>query len=142
MDFLMADRLTPKMQNVCLLYLKGMSMRQALLQAGYTESFALHHASKFLKSRACQKFIRERQAQAAEAALADVDFIKRNLMQLAESPDPQIRLAAIKQLDAHIEWKEELAAKREAKISEIEAAQKAAPQAASPVVIKIEPATK
>jgi phage terminase small subunit len=121
------------MQKVCLLYLKGANLRQALLQAGYSEAYALHHASKFLRSRAVQKFIRERQAQAAQADLADLEFIKYGLFELAESPDPAIRLAAYKQLDAHHEWQKELAAK----IAAIEQTQKLPPPATTPVTINI-----
>ena len=60
----MANRrvnLTPKQQKVCQMYLKGMSMREALIAAGFSESYAKHMAYKFLKRRNVVEYIRKEQ---------------------------------------------------------------------------------
>ena len=60
----MANRrviLTPKQQKVCQMYLKGMSMREALIAAGFSEGYAKHNAYKFLKRRNVVEYIRKEQ---------------------------------------------------------------------------------
>lgn len=128
----------PKLQMVCNYYLQGMSVRQALLKVGYSDAYASHNAGKFLKNKEVITYIRNRQADEAAVALADATFVKKRLMELAESPDPQISALAIKQLDHHLEWKEELLAK----LAAIEQQQKLPPPATTPVTIQVTVAEK
>ena len=111
--------MSPKLQKVCNYYLKGMSMREALLKAGYSDAYASHNSSKFLHNRSVQKYIRERQKEEADAELANAITIKNKLLELSKHSDPYVALTALKQLDAHNEWMAEL----EAKLKSLEVAQ-------------------
>jgi phage terminase small subunit len=101
----------PRIQKVCNFYLSGLSMRESLLKAGFSDSYASHNSHKFLKSREVVKYIRQRQQDEANVALADGIFVKKKLLELSEDKDPKVRLEAIKQLDAHNEWFENLQAR-------------------------------
>jgi phage terminase small subunit len=104
----------PKLQRVCNLFISGVSMREALLQSGYSDSYASHNASKFLHNRECQRYIRARQEEMAKAALANAVFVENKLLELAANPDARIALKAIEQLDRHHEWMKELDVKYKA----------------------------
>jgi phage terminase small subunit len=88
-----------------------MSMREALLKAGYSDSYASHNSSKFLHNRECQRYIRQRQKEEADATLANAIMVKNKLVALTQHNDPYVALNALKQLDAHNEWMAELEAK-------------------------------
>lgn len=103
--------MSPKLQKVCNHYLQGMSMRQALLAVGYSDGYASHNSSKFLHNREVQRYIRARQKDEAESALADATFVKKKLMDLASDQNPNVALNALKQLDAHNEWMKSLDSK-------------------------------
>lgn len=105
--------MTPKQQKVANYYLSGMSMRQAMLKAGYNESYAGHQAPQFLKHKGMIEYIRKRQQDEADAQLADAVYTKKKLLELCESPDSEVALAALKQLDAHNRWVQELKDKLE-----------------------------
>jgi phage terminase small subunit len=51
--------MTPKLIKVCNFYLEGMSVREALLKAGYSDAYASHMGSKFLNNREVQSYLRE-----------------------------------------------------------------------------------
>lgn len=106
--------MTPKQQKAANYYLSGMSMRQAMLKAGYNESYAGEQAPQFLKHRGMIEYIRQRQQDEADAELADAVYTKKKLMELVESPDADVALAALKQLDAHNKWVQELMDKLDA----------------------------
>ena len=108
--------MTPKQQKTANFYLKGMSMRQAMLKAGYNESYAGSQAPQFLKNRGMIEYIRQRQQDEADAELADAIYTKKKLMDLVASGDPELAIPALKLLDAHNKWQAEL----EAKFAEIE----------------------
>jgi phage terminase small subunit len=110
--------LTPKQQKCANIYLSGKSMRESMILAGYTEYYATKECAQYLKHRGLMEYIRKRQADEANAALADAIYVRSRLMELVMNPDPEISLAAIKQLDAHNKWVEELNSKMKSLESE------------------------
>ena len=104
-------RLTPKQQKAGNYYLQGHSMRQSMLLAGYNQAYADSNTCTFLHNKALAEYIRVRQQEEADAQLADAIYVKRRLMKLAESDDKETALAALKQLDAHNKWADEIKAK-------------------------------
>ena len=103
--------LKPRMQKCGNLYLKGMSMRKAMIECGYSEQYAESHCTDFLKNRELMAYIRKRQKEEADVALADAIMVKKKLMELANDSDKYVALNALKQLDAHNEWMAELEVK-------------------------------
>ena len=122
--------MTPRMQKCGNLYLKGMSMRQAMIQSGYTEQYAESHCTDMLKNRELIKYIKDRQRDEAQVALADAIMVKKKLVALTEHSDPYVALNALKQLDAHNEWMAEL----EAKFKQLEVAQSGLKESPSVVI--------
>lgn len=114
--------MSPKLQKVCNFYLSGMSMREALLKAGYSDGYASHSSSKFLHNREVQKYIRERQQAEAEAALADDIFLLDDLKRIIKDPNafPLEKVEARKLLEKIIGRNKEI----EAKFKSIEVAPK------------------
>jgi len=92
--------ITPKQQKVCEYYLKGMSMRQALLQSGYSDSYATHMAVKFLHSRAICEYLRKRQEEIAKASTIDITYVYRELSKIIDRPGEETKdkVAALKVL--------------------------------------------
>lgn len=110
--------MSPKLQRVANYYLSGLSMRESLLKVGYSDAYAGHNATKFLKNREVIAYIKERQKAEADAALADAIFIKDNLMKIIKDPNSTTRekTEALKTLDNHNEWNKLL----ESKLNDIE----------------------
>ena len=52
--------MSPKQQKACNYYLQGMSMRQAMMKAGFSQAYADHNAAQFLKHRGMIAYIRNR----------------------------------------------------------------------------------
>lgn len=78
--------LTPKQQTVCNLYLTGMSMRAAMMQAGYDEKYATQNLFTFYKNRDVQAYLRMRLKEFADAARADDAFLLKNLTDIICDP--------------------------------------------------------
>ena len=112
--------MSPKQQKVCRYYLEGMSMRLALIKAGFSDAYASHNAAKFLHSREVMEYIRKRQKELEDAELADMKFVRRKLMEIAEKRGIEERdaIAATRALGDMIIEMEKL----QAKIKEIEVA--------------------
>jgi phage terminase small subunit len=79
--------MTPKLQKVCNFYLNGMSMREALLKAGYSDSYAEHNSTKFLHNREVIKYIKTRQKAEADASLVDAIYLLDQLKKIIDSPN-------------------------------------------------------
>ena len=58
--------LKTKQIKACQYYIDGMSMRQAMIKAGYNETYASHNASQFLANKGIIKFIKAEQAKLVE----------------------------------------------------------------------------
>jgi phage terminase small subunit len=103
--------MSPKQQMACNFYLQGMSMRQAMIKAGFSPVYADHNAAQFLKHRGMIEYIRARQKDVADTQLADAIFVRKKLIELTNDPDSRVRLQAVKQLDEHNKWMQELEVK-------------------------------
>lgn len=113
----------PKLQKVCNFYLSGMSMREALIKAGYSDAYASHNSSKFLHNRSVMAYIRERQKEIEDAALADDIFLRADLKRIIKDPQstPYDKAEARKLLEKMNGRDKEIAAK----LKEIEERKKA-----------------
>jgi phage terminase small subunit len=107
--------LTPKIQRCGNFYLKGMSMRQAMIQAGYTEQYAETHCTDFFKNRKLIQYIRDRQKAVEEATLVDEVFVLNELKKIINDPSASLkdRNDAIKTLNDRITRSQEINAKLE-----------------------------
>lgn len=111
-------------------------MREALLKAGYSDSYASHNSTKFLHNREVQRYIRERQKQVEEAELVDAQFLLDNLKKIISDPQATLRekAEAMKILDSHLEWNKAI----ESRLKELEV-----PKSSNqPIVINVGQATK
>jgi len=113
----------PKLQKVCNFYLTGDSMREALLKAGYSDSYASHNSTKFLHNREVMAYIRERQKEIEESALADDIFLRADLKRIIKNPKskPVEKLEARKLLEKMNGRDKEIAAKLNAIDNKLEA---------------------
>lgn len=125
----------PNIQKVCNFYLGGMSMRQALVAAGYSESYADHHSLKFLKNKEVMTYIRARQKDEADAALADAIYTRTRLMDIVadKTATNREKIEALRALDAHNKWMSEL----DARLKELENSKKVTENNASVININL-----
>jgi len=115
--------LKPKLQKVCNFYLTGDSMREALIKAGYSDSYASHNSHKFLHNRSVMAYIRERQKEIEDAALADDIFLRADLKRIIKDPKskPIEKMEARKILEKMNGRDKEIAAKLDSIDSKLEA---------------------
>jgi phage terminase small subunit len=118
--------MSPKLQKVCNYYLQGMSMREALIKAGYSDAYASHMSSKFLHNRECQRYIRARQKDEADAAMVDRIYLLKNLQRIIDRPGVEERdkNAALKIMNEYISKQDEIKAKIDVAEKQLDAAPK------------------
>lgn len=92
--------LTPRMIRAAEAYIRGMSMREAMIKAGYTSDYASepNHVACFLKSRQVIKYIRNRQQQIAEAESLDKSELVKMARAIIADGDPRDRSKALELL--------------------------------------------
>ena len=92
--------LTPRMIKACENYIRGMSIREAMLKDGYHSDYASEpkHCVAFLKSRQVIKYIRDRQQQIAEAESLDKSELVKAARKIIQDGDPRDRTKALELL--------------------------------------------
>lgn len=91
------DKLLPKARLACNYYLRGMSVKQAMLKAGYAESYCADstHQMNFLKNRLVQTYLRERQEEFADFEETDKAKIAQYLKHIIKDDDAKDRSKAV-----------------------------------------------
>lgn len=92
--------LTPKMIQACEAYLRGKSMREAMLEAGYSPKYVEGNVAvmRFLKNRLIIEYLRKRKKQHAEVADIDAQYILARLKHIILSDSDKDRTKAVELL--------------------------------------------
>lgn len=111
-------KLTPKQLNFCLNYLDGMSAKQAMIKAGYSELYAHKLSSNILKSRIIAGFLREElERKAQESAYLSINLEAEVARRALEESDPELQAEYMKEARQWIKQRKDI----ELKLKEIEA---------------------
>ena len=104
------DALSGKQQLFAEGILKGLSYRDAALQAGYGEQYVSKNSAQMMKNRKLIQYIRLRIQQKADAISADADFALSRLKQNANNPQATVKEQneALKILLDHLSFLKEL----------------------------------
>jgi phage terminase small subunit len=94
------QNLSPKEIKACEGYLRGLSLRKALLEAGYSSNYCEGNAHLFnwLKRRHICSYIRQRQLQIATAESLDKSELIKVARHIIASDDPKDRAKALELL--------------------------------------------
>ena len=100
MPAVMIKELTPKIIRAAEGYIRGKSMRQAMIDAGYSEKYCEGNVAvmRFLKNRLVIEYIRKRQAEQIAAANLDAAELIRHARRIIASDDPKDRTKALELL--------------------------------------------
>ena len=92
--------LTPKAKMTCEYYLRGMSAREAMLKAGYAESYCCdqRNVARFLKTRTVIAYLRGRQEEIAEAESIDKSKLIKYAQHILKDDDNKDRTKALELL--------------------------------------------
>lgn len=96
MPAVMIKELTPKIIRAVEGYIHGKSMRQAMIDAGYSPKYCEGNVAvmRFLKNRLVIEYIRKRQAEQAEASNKDAAYIIKKLEHIIASDSDKDRVKA------------------------------------------------
>jgi hypothetical protein len=85
--------LTPKMIKACEGYIRGRSMREAMIEAGYAKTYVEGTVAtmRFFKNRQVIEYIRKRQDQIAKAASLDASECIEAARRIVADNDPRDR---------------------------------------------------
>jgi phage terminase small subunit len=131
--------LSAKQLNACRAYISGKSMRQALLEAGYSESTAAHNSFHFFKNREVIKFIRDRQLEVEKAIFIDQAYVSNALYKIANMNGvaEKDKNAALKIIQDHLDHQAEIKMRLqevEAKVASLKQQEKLS---SSPITINL-----
>lgn len=92
--------LTPKARNACELYLKGKSIKQAMLSAGYAKSYVEGPVAcmRFFKNRCVVDYIRQRQEELSKANAIDQSKLIKYAEHILDDDDSRDRTKALELL--------------------------------------------
>jgi len=102
------QNISPRDINACENYLKGMPLRKALLEAGYSPNYCEGNAHLFnwIKRRHICSYIRQRQLEIAQLCNTDKAYVVTKLKHIVDSDDPKDRTKALELLDRLVVPKE------------------------------------
>ena len=94
------SKLTPKQVKACEGFIRGMSMRAAMVASGYNPSYCdgVAHVMRFLKNREIVRYIKARQSQIAEAEQLDKSELVKYARAIVADNDPKDRSKAVELL--------------------------------------------
>jgi hypothetical protein len=134
------DALSGKQQLFAEGILKGLSYKDAALQAGYGEQYVSKNSAQMMKCRKLVQYIRLRIQQKANAISADADFALSRLKENANNPQATIREQndALKILLEHLSFLKEL----DVKMKSLEVTKETSQSPNQPIVINVMPVEK
>lgn len=102
------QNMSPKEIIACENYLKGMSLKKALVAAGYSETYIEGplHLFRWLKRRHICAYIRQRQTQLAKLFNKDKAYLVEKLEEIIDESNPRDRVQALLLLERLVVPKE------------------------------------
>jgi hypothetical protein len=134
------DTLSGKQQLFAEGLLKGLSYKDAAIQAGYEAHYVAKNSRQMMKCRKLLHYLRSRIQQKADAISADADFALSRLKANANNPNATIKEQneALKILLEHLNYFKEL----DIKLKSLEVADKVAGEVPQQINITFSEATK